>query len=150
MPWQTIADRWRIPASFRVAASDVLGRSTPTSVPTFCRRFFVAEEDAKTKQLLAHAVLSQFTEEGVEPVRQLVSQQDEEPTGEGSDLRYRLVAVCAIIGESFPKYKKWYADAVANHWGLVDYRPPRLADTFRLDQPGPEWSRNGKRLRWLG
>ena len=147
---QTIADRWREAGpGFRAAAAAVLESIHTDSCAAFCRRFFVAEEDAKTKLRLAHAVLSQFIEEGVEPVHQLVLGPDEPLSRERSDLRYRLVAACAIMGESFPKYKKWYADAVASHWGLEDYRPPRLADSFRPDQPAAERSRGDKRHRWL-
>lgn len=146
---RAIADWWReADTGFRAAASDVLESIHTDLCVAYCQRFFCFEEDAETKLLLAHAMLSQFVEEDVEPVRQLVLGPDEALTPDGFDIRCRLVVACAITGASFPEYKKWYGDAMANNWGLGDYRQPRLADSFRPDQHGPERSRDGKRHRW--
>lgn len=147
---RAIAHRWRVAETgFRAAAADVLESIHTDLCVGFCQRFLLAEQDAETKLLLAHALLSQFAEEGVEPVRQLVLGHDDELTPDGLDIRYRLVVTCSIMGMSFPEYKKWREDAVADNWGLGDYRPPRLADSFRPDQPGADRSRNGKRYPWM-
>ena len=147
---QAIADQWsNTDAGFRAAASDVLENIHTDLCAESCLRFFAAEKDAVTRMSLAHAVLSQFIEEGIEPVRQLVLGHDELTPNGLDDIRYRLVAACTIMGVFFPEYERWYEDAVANNWGWGDYTPPRLADSFRPDQPGPKRSWNGKRRRWL-
>lgn len=140
---------WNAGAGFRAGASDVLEHIHTDLCAERCLAFFAAEENPDTRLSLAHAVLSQFVEEGVEPVRQLVLGHDEQLTPDGLDIRYRLVVACSIMGMSFPDCQKWHEDAVANNWGQGDYRPPRLADGFRPHQPGPGRSRNGKRLRCI-
>ena len=148
---KAIAYKWRsADAGFRVGASDVLEHIHTDICAERCLAFFAAEENPDTRLSLAHALLSQFIEDDVELVRQLVLGHHEKLTPDGLDIRYRLVVACSIMGTSFPEYEQWHEDALANNWGLGDYRPPRLADSFRLDQPGPARSRNGKRLQWIG
>ena len=147
---EAIADEWEdADTGFQAAASDVLEHIHTDLCAKSCLAFFAAEENPDTRLSLAHAVLPQFVEEGIEAVRQLVLGHDEELTPDGFDIRYRLVVACSIMGALFPEYKEWHEDAEANNWGLGDYRPPRLADSFRPDQPGPKRSRNGKRHRWM-
>lgn len=140
---------WKADAGFRAGASDVLEHIHSDLSADRCLAFLVAEENRDTRLFLAHALLSHLVEEGVEPVRQLVLGRDDALTPDDLDIRYRLVVACSIAGVSFPEYTKWHEDAAANNWGLGDYRPPRLADSFRPDQPGPKRSRNGKRRRWI-
>ena len=145
---QAIADQWaNSDTGFRAAASDVLENIRTDLCAENCLRFFTVEKDRFTRMSLAYAVLSQFIAEGVEPVRQLVFGHDE--VNGIDDIRYCLVAACTIMGVFFPEYERWYKDAVANYWGLGDYTPPRLADTFRPDQPAAKGSWNGRRHRWL-
>ena len=133
---QAIADQWlNSDTGDRAAAADVLKHIHTDLCAESCLRFFTAEKDTFTRMSLAYAVLSQFIEEGVEPVRQLVLGHDEVTPNGIDDIRYRLVAACTIMGVFFPEYERWYKDAVANNWGLGDYTPPRLADSFRPDQP---------------
>jgi hypothetical protein len=140
---RAIANGWADAGrGFRSGASDVLEHVHSDLCAETCLAFFAAEEDPGTRLSLAHAALSQFVEEGLEPVRQLVLGHDEDLTPDGFDIRYRLVITCAMMGLSFPEYRKWYRDAVANNWGLGDYRPPPLADRFCPDQPAPERSRD--------
>ena len=144
---QAIADQWpRASAGFRGAASDVLENIHSDRSAEICLRFFAEEKDSAVKLSLAHAVPSQFDEEGIEPLRQLAR---DELAPNGLDIRYRLVEASTIMGVPFPEYESWHQAAVADNWGLRDYTPPRLADSFGPDQPGPKWSRNGKRHRWL-
>jgi len=147
---EAIADQWsNTDTGFRAAASDVLENIHTDLCAESCLRFFAAENDAIARMSLAHAVASQFIEEGVESVRQLVLGHDELKPNGLDDIRYRLVAACTIMGVFFPEYERWYEDAVANNWGLGEYTPPRLADSFRPDQPGPKGWWNGRRHRWL-
>ncbi len=134
---RVIADEWEDAGTgFRAGASDVLEHTHSDLCAQTCLAFLAAEKNPDTRLSLAHAVLSQLVEEGVEPVRQLVLGHDGDLIPNGLDVRYRLVVACTMMGVPFPEQKKWRADAVVNHWGLGDYRPPRLADRFRPDQPG--------------
>lgn len=140
-----ITDHWRdASTAFRAAASDVLEHIHTDFCAQSCLRFFEAEDDLETRSSLAYAVLSQFLEEGVEPVRQFVLEQDEGPGPNRLDIRYRLVVACAVMGISFPEYEQWQGDAVRDNWGLGDYQPPRLADSFLADLPGPRRTRDGR------
>ena len=110
-----------------------------------CLRFFAEEEDSAVKLSLAHAVLSHFNEEGIDPLRQLARGK---LTPNGLDIRYRLVAASTIMGVSFPEYESWYQAAVADNWGLGDYTPPRLADSFGLDRQ-PKAVGKREKASWL-
>ena len=143
---RAIADQWwGADADFRAAASNVLEHIHTDLCAEQSLTFFKAEEAPETKLSLAYAVLSQFLEEAVEPVRQLVLGDNKGLPPNRCDIRYRLVAACAVMDVTFPEFEKWHQDAVANHWGLGDYTPPRLADSFRPEQPGPKRSGNGRR-----
>jgi hypothetical protein len=121
---------WNAGRAFRAAATDVLEHIHTDLCAELCLTFFHAEEDPETKRCLAHAVLSQFVEEGIDAVRRLVLGRDEGLPPNNLDLRYRLVAACAVMDRSFPEFEHWHEDALANHWGLGDFKPPRLADGF--------------------
>jgi hypothetical protein len=127
-------------AGFRAAASDVLEHIHSGLCGETALKFFTAEEDRETKLCLAHAVLSQFLSDGVEPVRQLVLAEGAEVPPNGLDIRRRLVASCAVMGVSFPEFAAWYAEAVADNWGLGNYRPHRVADDLPPHRPEPKRS----------
>jgi hypothetical protein len=65
------------------------------------------EQDRNIQQELAHAALSHFAEEAIEPVRQLLSSQ--QIRGDLRDLRDYLVVTCTIMEERFPEYDEWRA-----------------------------------------
>lgn len=145
---RAIVDRWpEADAGFRAAAADVLEHIHTDLCAEHCLRLFTAEEDVAAKLSLAHAVLGQFVDEGLEPVRRLVLGRDDALTPDDLDVRYRLVAVCMIMGASFPEFANWHADAVADNWGLGDYTPLRLADSFPPDQARPTRSKDGNGKR---
>ena len=73
-----------------------------------CLAFLPQEEDCTVKRDLAHASLSQFAYEAIEPVRQLLLVQPHK--GEWRHLRNHLVLTCKIMGERFPEYQQWTAD----------------------------------------
>jgi hypothetical protein len=142
---RAIAARWSsADADFRAAASDVLEHVHTDLCAERSLEFFLAEEDRETKQFLAHVVLSHFLADGVEPVRQLVLAHGAEVPPNGLDIRRRLVAACTVMGVSFPEFESWYAEAVADQWGLGNYQPHRLADDFPADPPEPKRPGNGR------
>jgi hypothetical protein len=142
---RAIAAHWSsADGNFRAAASDVLEHIHTDLCAETGLQFFIAEEDRETKQFLAHAVLTQFLAEGVEPLRQLVLAHGAEVPPNDLDIRRRLVAACTVMGVSFPEFESWYGEAVADKWGLGNYQPHRLADGFWADPPEPKRLGNGK------
>ena len=73
-----------------------------------CVRLLAQEEHKFVKRELAHAALSQFAFEAVEPARQVVLSQRLD--GELRHLRNQLVLTCKIMGKRFPEYERWQAD----------------------------------------
>ena len=65
------------------------------------------EEDRQVRQDLAHAALSHFAWEAIEPVRQLLRSQRLD--FELRHLRDYLVETCTIMDERFPEYDEWRA-----------------------------------------
>jgi hypothetical protein len=65
------------------------------------------EEDRQVRQDLAHAALSHFAWEAIEPVRQLLRSQRLDI--ELRDLQAYLVETCTIMDERFPEFDEWRA-----------------------------------------
>jgi hypothetical protein len=65
------------------------------------------EEDRRVRQDLAHAALSHFAREAIEPVRQFLRSQRLD--FELRDLRDYLVETCTIMDERFPEFDEWRA-----------------------------------------
>lgn len=92
---------------FRVYGTGVLeGIHADRSVQK-CLAFLPQEEDCTVKRDLAHALLSQFAYEAIQPVRQLLLTQPHK--GEWRHLRNCLVQTCAIMEQRFPEYEEWLA-----------------------------------------
>ncbi len=77
-------------------------------------------------------------------VRDLVLGDEDDLEPDERDLRYRLLAVATVMGETFPEYDDWYQVALENNWGWGDYKPGRLADAFRRHLVGHPHSSNGQ------
>jgi hypothetical protein len=128
-----VTERWRdADPDFRAAASDVLEHIHTELCAETCLRLFTAEEHLETKLSLAYALLAQFVEQGIEPLRQFILGCDEPLPPDGLDVRHHLVVASAVTGVLFPELQQWHEHAVADNWGLGDYKTPRLADRFRF------------------
>jgi len=105
------------------------------------------EKDQQVQRDLAHAALSHFAQEGVEPVRQLIRSQRLD--GDLRHLRDYLVETCTIMEERFPEYDEWQAagklereehrkqqDAVKdNPTAALAWALGRAKDYFPSDEP---------------
>jgi hypothetical protein len=98
-----------------------------------CLEFLVAEEDCETQLMLGNAVLSHFTLNGIDPVRQLVLGCEDDLVPDQFDLRYKLIATATVMGISFHEYPEWHQDALETNYGRYDYEPSRIAENFRPD-----------------
>ena len=72
----------------------------------------------------------------------LADTDDAKATNDDWEVRCSLVTVCSIMDRTFPKYLDWYQLAILNNWGRFGEEPGRMAEAFRPDQVGPQWSEN--------
>jgi uncharacterized protein YecA (UPF0149 family) len=70
-----------------------------------CLELLPQDEDLNVRTCLANALLGQFADESIEPVRELVQRRayDEKTI----DLMEKLVAVSTVVGAAFPEYPIW-------------------------------------------
>jgi hypothetical protein len=103
-----------------------------------------AEQEPDVQISLANALLAHFPTEAIMSVHDLVLGDEDDLEPDERDLRYRLLAVATVMGETFPEYDDWYQAALENNWGWGDYKPGRLADAFRRHLVGQPYLGNGK------
>jgi hypothetical protein len=141
---ESIADDWWDGNDdFRGSAADVLDKIHSDLCAERCLEFLDGEEDMHTALALGHALLSNFAFDGIEPVRELILENEDDLSPDHFDLRYHLVAAATIMRTTFPEYEEWYKDALKTNWGWGDHEYARLADSFRSDPIGPKQSGNG-------
>ncbi len=88
-------------------------------------------------------MLGNFATDAVELIWPLVdSFEDDELEPDQRGLRYRLVSIATIMGQTFPRFQEWRKAALRDNWGKFHVERKRLADAFRPDLPGPKWSVN--------
>ena len=141
LPWiggdmvvQALADRWHDGnGNFRCGAAEIMEHvHTDLSVQK-CLEFLGTEEDDDTKDFLANALLGNFAEEAIEPVREMVLKDDEDLTPDEIDTRYRLVVTSTVMGVTFPEYEQWYKQVVEKNWEWVNKEPNRIRENFGKD-----------------
>jgi len=137
-------DWWEGNDEFRGSTTDVLDKIHSDLCVERCLEFLDGEEDMDTALALGHALLSDFAFDGIEPVRELILEYEDDLSPDHFDLRYHLVAAATIMRTTFPEYEEWYKDALKTNWGWGDHEYARLADSFRSDPVGPKQSGNGK------
>ena len=93
------------PRHFRIYASGPLEHIHSDLAVETCLALLEQEKDEQNRIELAHALLSHFAHEGVEPARQLLVGQELDFESRG--LRNYLVETCTIMGERFPEYDEW-------------------------------------------
>jgi len=101
-----VAEGW-LEASweYRLYATGALeGIHSDTTVRK-CLELLPQEHDLSIKTGLADALLGQFADEGIEPVREMVNQQAYDSMH--SDLMRKLLAVGTVMGVTFPEYSDW-------------------------------------------
>ena len=92
---------------FRLYATDPLEYIHSDLAVAKCLHLLRQEKDYGIRLNLAHALLSQFAQEGIEESLQLLVGR--EPDFENGDLRNCLLETCTIMGERFPEYDEWLA-----------------------------------------
>ncbi len=108
-------------------------------------QFLPEEEDLEITCGLGLALLGNFAEEGIEPVRELVLEHDDEDeSGDLWDLRHRLIAAATIMDRPFLEYPASYKEAVDERWGWGGSGSFRLVENLgpgagELEQTEEEW-----------
>ena len=119
---------------FRCSAMDVFELLHCDLSVQMALKFLPEEEDIDMACGLGFALLHNFAEEGVEPVRKLVLREgDGKYGGDMGDLRRRLIAVATIMNQPFLEYPAWYKEAVDAKWGMRKLSPWR--PTVPQDKP---------------
>jgi len=128
---------------FRRAAACILGHIRGDFCVERCLDFFKRETDHETKLILGNALLGNSSEDAVDLIWNfLVDIDDKQFEPGGRDLRYHLVAVCTIMGRTFPHFKEWHEAALRDNWGRFGVETGRVADNLKRDDFGPKWSEN--------
>jgi hypothetical protein len=105
---------------FRIYASSPLEHIHSDLAVETCLQLLAQEKDHGIRRELAHALLCQFAQEGIEVARQML-------VGRGlgfedKGLRNYLLETCTIMGQRFPEYEEWLATEKAEkeeHWRRV-------------------------------
>ena len=93
------------PHHFRLYATEPLEYIHSDLAVEKCLQLLRQEIDKGIQVNLAHALLSQFAQEGIEEARQVLVGQELDFESRG--LRNFLVETCTIMGERFPEYDEW-------------------------------------------
>jgi hypothetical protein len=74
-----------------------------------CLELLPQDKDLDIRTNLADALLGQFADEGIEPVREMVQRRAYDPMS--SDLMRKLVAVSTALGVTSPEFPVWKREA---------------------------------------
>jgi hypothetical protein len=90
---------------YRLYAGSALEKIHSDTTVRKCLELLPQDKDVSIRTSLADALLGQFADEGIEPVRAMV--QGRAYDAMGSDVMRKLVAVSTIVGVTFPEYPIW-------------------------------------------
>ena len=90
---------------YRLYATSALEKIHSDTTVRKCLELLPQDKDLDIRTKLADALLGQFADEAIEPVREMVQQRDYDPVS--VDLISHLVAVSTILGVTFPEYPIW-------------------------------------------
>jgi hypothetical protein len=94
---------------FRLWASDLLCKIHRDTTVERVLELLPGETDLAVRLNLCEALLDHFSDEGVEPARQLLKER--ELTPDLRRLRSNFIAVCKAIGSCFPEFDMWREQA---------------------------------------
>jgi HEAT repeat protein len=94
---------------YRLFATSALEKIHSDATVRKCLELLPKDKDSDIRTKLADALLGQFADEAVEPVREMVNKRAYDETV--TDLKGRLVGVSTILGVTFPEYAAWKREA---------------------------------------
>jgi hypothetical protein len=113
---------------YRLYATSALEKIHSDTTVRKCLELLPQDKDLAIRTKLADALLGQFADEGVEPVRDMVQRRAYDRAG--GDLMSRLVAVSTVLGVTFPEYLIWKREA-EEKWAKVERRMKEMCGFFR-------------------
>jgi len=96
-----------------------------------CLELLPQDKDLDIRTKLADALLSQFADEGIEPIREIVQREDYDPMD--SDLMRKLVAVSTVLGVNFPEYPIWKQEVEERR--VAQERKMKKMDSYIYEPP---------------
>jgi hypothetical protein len=90
---------------YRLDATVALEKIHTDTTVRRCLELLPQEKDVTVRTHLADALLGQFANESIEPVREMVLRRTYDP--QSSDLMRTLVMVSTVMGVTFPEYPIW-------------------------------------------
>lgn len=107
---EAVAEGWlESEWDYRVYATGALEKIHADTTVRKCLELLPQEKDLDIRTKLADALLGQFADEGIEPVREMVQRRAYDSMS--SDLMRKLIAVSTIVGVTFPEYPIWKREA---------------------------------------
>jgi hypothetical protein len=94
---------------YRLYASSALEKIHSDTTVRKSLELLPQDKDLDIRTKLADALLGQFADEGIEPVREMVQRRAYDPMN--SDLMRKLVAVSTALGLTFPEHPIWKREA---------------------------------------
>lgn len=111
---EAVAEGWRETEwDYQLYASSALEKIHSDTTVRKCLELLPQETDRSIRTNLANALLGQFAEEGIEPVREIVQRRAYDAMF--SDVMHKLVAVSTVTGVTFPEYPIWKRE-VEDRW----------------------------------
>jgi hypothetical protein len=98
----------RASRGFRLYASDLLCKIHLDVTVQRVLELLPGESDLAVRLNLYEALIDHFSDEGIEPARQLIKEQ--ELTPDLRRLRSNLITACKIMGRRFPEFDIWHAE----------------------------------------
>src|SRR5262245_39700748 len=94
---------------YRLYATSALEKIHSDTTVRRCLELLPQDNDLDIRTKLDDALLGQFADEGIEPVREMVQRRAYDPMS--SDLVRKLVAVSTALGVTFSEYPAWRREA---------------------------------------
>lgn len=94
---------------YRLYATSALEKIHSDTTVRKCLELLPQDKDLDIRTKLADALLSQYADEGIEPVREMVQRRAYDSMC--SDLMRKLVAVSTVLGVTFPELPIWKREA---------------------------------------
>ena len=107
---QQLADEWQKgDFGLKLSAASILENIHSDLSVNTCLNLLVSETDVQLRCSLLHSVLSNFSDEGIEPARQLIftSPLDLDVL----EVRSELLTACKLMGKTFAEFEAWQEDA---------------------------------------
>lgn len=119
---------------YRLYATTALEKIHSDSTVRHCLNLLPQDKDRDIRTKLADALLSQFAEQAVEPVREMADKRAYDPMD--SDLMRRLVSVSTILGVTFPEHPVWKREA-EERYAKQERRMKEMSRFFQVPKSAP-------------